>query len=128
VSSLLKSSPVKHSPYENRILFAGDSSRLYWKLQYLPGVDLMRCTVLCSDSKAYHYIYLAAGKEFDQLPAALQEQFPHPQEIMQLDLDQRKRLAHADIATVRKRLKEQGYYLQLPPELPVEEEIARRMP
>jgi uncharacterized protein YcgL (UPF0745 family) len=88
----------------------------------------MRCTVLCSDEKPWHYIYLAEGKEFDQLPAALQEQFPHPQEIMRLDLDQRKRLAHADIATVRKRLKELGYYVQLPPELPLEEEIARYLP
>ena len=88
----------------------------------------MHCTVLCSDEKPYHYIYLAAGRVFDQLPAALQEQFPHPREIMQLDLDQRNRLAHADIEVVRKRLEEQGYFLQLPPELPVEEEIARRMP
>jgi len=88
----------------------------------------MRCTILCSDKKLWHYIYLAEGKEFDQLPAALQAQFPHPREIMQLDLDQRKCLAHADIAIVRKRLEEHGYFLQLPPELPVEEEIARRMP
>ena len=88
----------------------------------------MRCKVLCSDKKPWHYIYLAEGTEFDQLPAALQERFPNPREIMQLDLEQRKRLAHADIAMVRKRLEEQGYYVQLPPELPVEEEIARRMP
>ncbi len=87
----------------------------------------MRCKVLCSDKKPWHYIYLAEGKEFDQLPAALQQQLPNPREIMQLDLEQRKRLAHADIAVVRKRLEEQGYYVQLPPELPVEEEIARRM-
>lgn len=88
----------------------------------------MRCTVLCSDKKPWHYIYLAEGRKFDQLPAALQEQFPDPREIMRLDLERRKRLAHADIATVRKRLEQQGYYVQLPPELPVEEEIARRMP
>ena len=88
----------------------------------------MRCKVLCSAKKPWHYIYLAEGKEFDQLPAALQQQLPSPREIMQLDLEQRKRLAHADIALVRKRLEEQGYYVQLPPELPVEEEIARRMP
>jgi hypothetical protein len=88
----------------------------------------MRCTVLCSDSKAYHYIYLAAGKEFDQLPAALQQQFPNPREIMQLDLQQVNRLAHADLATVQKRLREPGYYLQLPPKLSIEEEIAARMP
>ena len=88
----------------------------------------MRCKILCSDKKPWHYIYLAEGTEFDQLPAALQERFPNPREIMQLDLEQRKRLAHADIAMVRKRLEAQGYYVQLPPELPVEEEIARRMP
>jgi len=88
----------------------------------------MRCKVLCSDKKPCHYIYLAEAQEFDELPAALQQQFPNPREIMQLDLRQHKRLAHADIATVRKRLEQQGYYVQLPPELPVEEEIARRMP
>ena len=88
----------------------------------------MRCKILCSDKKPWHYIYLAEGTEFDQLPAALQQQFPDPREIMQLDLERRKRLAHADIAVVRKRLEAQGYYVQLPPELPVEEEISRRMP
>jgi len=88
----------------------------------------MRCSVLSSDKKPYHYIYLAEGREFGQIPASLQEQFPDPQEVMQLDLGRRKRLAHADIAMVRTRLEEQGYFVQLPPELSVEEEIARRMP
>lgn len=87
----------------------------------------MRCTIFCSDKKPYHYIYLANGKDFNDLPAALQQQFPDRREVMQLDLEAVSHLAHADISIVRKRLDEQGYYLQLPPKLAVEEEIAARM-
>jgi uncharacterized protein YcgL (UPF0745 family) len=45
---------------------------------------------------------------------------------MQLRLDTRRRLARVDVRQVLKQVGDNGYYLQLPPELPVEEEIARR--
>ncbi|OAT61010.1 YcgL family protein [Obesumbacterium proteus ATCC 12841] len=34
---------------------------------------------------------------------------------MMIDLDSKKKLASADIEKVKNALKEQGYYLQLPP-------------
>ena len=37
-----------------------------------------------------------------------------------------RRLARVDVRAVLERLREPGYFLQLAPELPVEEEISRR--
>jgi uncharacterized protein YcgL (UPF0745 family) len=87
----------------------------------------MRCSIFRSDTKHFHYIYVAEGKDFSELPAALRQQFGPSEPVMELDLDQVKRLAHADKEQVLKRLQEQGYYLQLPPETDIENEIVRRM-
>ncbi|HLF30814.1 MAG TPA: YcgL domain-containing protein [Xanthomonadales bacterium] len=88
----------------------------------------MRCSVFRSDKKAYRYIYLAEGKDFSELPAALRQQFGHPEQVMELDLAQVRRLAHADPEQVRRQLRQRGYYLQLPAEIGIEAEISRRMP
>ena len=85
----------------------------------------MICTILRSDLKPLTYLYLAPDQLFDDLPAPLRQQFGVPEQVMELDLAQREKLAHADIAQVREALRVNGYYLQLPPEVPVEEEIAR---
>lgn len=46
------------------------------------------------------------------------ESFGVPQFAMMLSLDERKKLASADIEKVKQALKDEGYYLQFPP--PVE--------
>jgi uncharacterized protein YcgL (UPF0745 family) len=84
------------------------------------------CTIFRSDKKAETYLYLADELDFTDLPAALQESFGVPALVMKLELSGKKRLARVDVEKVMKSLSEQGYYLQLPPKLPVEEEIARR--
>ena len=88
----------------------------------------MRCSVFRSGKKDFHYIYLAEGKDFSELPAALRQQFGHPEPVMELDLEQVRRFAHADLQQVRRQLRQRGYYLQLPPEIGIEAEISRRMP
>jgi uncharacterized protein len=87
----------------------------------------MRCSVFRSGKKDFHYIYLAEGKDFSELPAALRLQFGHPEPVMDLDLEQVSRLAHADLEQVRRQLLQRGYYLQLPPEIGIDDEIARRI-
>ncbi|HET6564591.1 MAG TPA: YcgL domain-containing protein [Xanthomonadales bacterium] len=75
----------------------------------------MKCKIYRSTTQAYTYLYLEHGKELEDLPGFLLEKFGLPELIMQLDLDQRKKLAQADIETVKTQLLAKGYYLQLPP-------------
>jgi hypothetical protein len=85
------------------------------------------CKIYRSGKKAETYLYLAEGLAFDDLPAELRAAFGDPAFVMQLRLDEGRRLARVDVRLVLERLREPGYFLQLPPELPVEEEIARRL-
>ena len=85
----------------------------------------MNCTIYRSNSQAYTYLYLAEGKELEDLPEFLLEKFGPPELVMELDLSQRKRLAQADLATVKSQLLSKGFFLQLPPEKSIEELLHR---
>jgi len=87
---------------------------------------MTRCLVYRSGKKAETYLYLAVGTGFDDLPEPLRAAFGEPVFVMPLELTPARRLAHADAVQVIAALEAQGYYVQLPPELPVEEEISRR--
>lgn len=81
----------------------------------------MNCTIYRSSSQAYTYLYLAEGKELEDLPDFLLEKFGPTELCMELDLGQRQKLAQADLETVKNQLLNKGYYLQLPPERSVED-------
>jgi uncharacterized protein YcgL (UPF0745 family) len=87
----------------------------------------MLCSVLRSETKEYHYVYLAEEIEFDDLPESLQQLFGQAEQFMQLDLDVTKGLANADIDQVRKELTDKGFYLQMPPDISVEALIAKQI-
>lgn len=87
----------------------------------------MLCKVLRSSKKDYTYLYLPLAGKFEDLPESLRAGFGEPTPVMQLNLDKVPRLAHADLDTVRNCLERDGYYLQLPPEEPVEREIERKL-
>jgi uncharacterized protein YcgL (UPF0745 family) len=84
------------------------------------------CTVYRSDRKTETYLYLAQGRTFEDLPQQLREAFGEPAFVMRLELDADRRLARVDARRVLQHLEADGFYLQLPPEIPVEEEITRR--
>ena len=84
------------------------------------------CRIFRSGQKAETYLYLSEGLAYDDLPAELRAAFGEPAFVMALRLDEERRLARVDVRTVLERLREPGYFLQLPLELPVEEEISRR--
>lgn len=87
----------------------------------------MLCQVLRSETKEYHYVYLAEGTEFDDLPEPLRQLLGQAEQFMQLDLSTTKGLANADIEQVRQDLSDKGFYLQMPPDISVEELIAKRI-
>jgi len=84
------------------------------------------CKVYRSEKKAETYLYLADELEFEDLPEELQERFGTPFLVMPLILTKKRKLARVDVEKVIRNLAEHGFYLQLPPKLPVEEEISRR--
>jgi uncharacterized protein YcgL (UPF0745 family) len=87
---------------------------------------MARCTVYRSSRKAETYLYLAEGRELEDLPEGLRAVLGEPVRVMELELDDTRRLARADVRDVQQALAGQGYFLQMPPERSVEEEISRR--
>jgi hypothetical protein len=66
------------------------------------------------------YLYLREEDAFNLLPDGLMERFGRATLIMELELHGDRQLARADVAEVRSSLKQQGFYLQMPPNIEVE--------
>ena len=84
------------------------------------------CKIYRSGRKAETYLYLRHDLDFSDLPGELQASFGEPAFVMQLALTPARKLSRVDTARVIQALEDPGFFLQLPPELPVEEEISRR--
>ena len=85
------------------------------------------CLIYRSGKKEETYLYLPVGKSFSDLPEELQQTFGEPFLVMKLDVHADARLARVTPARVLEALDKDGYFLQLPPKLPVEEEITRKV-
>lgn len=78
------------------------------------------------------YLYMADQLTWDKLPEALQQAFPQSHLVVSFEMSADKKLARADGARVYAALKEQGFYVQMPPSDPVaaqaleEEWVAKR--
>lgn len=77
----------------------------------------MNCSVLRSSQKDFTYIYLLDGHDYDDLPASLTKVFGEPAFVMNLELDEDRKLAYEDVKEVMKNLQEQGYHLQMSPQI-----------
>ena len=75
------------------------------------------CQVYKSSRQPDTYIYLPDGAVFDSLPEPLRHRFGNPEKVMDLTLDKRVQLAQADALLVMQKIREQGFFLQLPPNI-----------
>jgi len=75
------------------------------------------CWVYRSPRKQEMYIYLAQEDGFDTLPAALLERFGEPILVIELELSPDRKLAREDVGKVMANLRDQGFHLQMPPQL-----------
>ena len=82
----------------------------------------MMCSIYKSAKKPDTYLYVPYDTKFEDLPEGLVQVWGTPELVMNLDLNSRKSLALCDIEEVKTKLKEEGYFLQMPPS---EEEIAQ---
>lgn len=75
----------------------------------------MLCTIYKSSKKVETYLFVKQRDDFSTVPAALMSMFGTPTLVTVMNLANKEKLALADIDKVKENLKEQGYYLQLPP-------------
>ena len=75
------------------------------------------CWVYRSTRKQEMYLYLAEEDAFDKVPDALLERFGEPILVIELELSPKRKLAREDVNTVMTNLREQGFHLQMPPNL-----------
>ena len=87
---------------------------------------MIDCRIFRSDRKSETYLFLATDCLFEDLPETLRTAFGEPVFVMGLTLTADSKLARKNAGSVLESLQEQGYFLQLPPKLPLEEEISLR--
>ncbi|MBU2895470.1 YcgL domain-containing protein [Vibrio hepatarius] len=74
----------------------------------------MLCAIYKSSKKEGAYLYLPKKGDFSQVPDTLMQMFGKPSIVMMVNLDGRE-LSQVDIDKVTQSLKEDGFFLQLPP-------------
>jgi uncharacterized protein YcgL (UPF0745 family) len=75
----------------------------------------MLCQVYRSSRRQEMFLYVDKAEGLERVPGALLQQFGEPEAVMILHFDGKRRLARADAGEVVKEIREQGFYLQMPP-------------
>lgn len=75
----------------------------------------MQCFVYASLRKTDSYLWLARRDDFDILSESLQLLLGELRFVMEVQLDEHRKLPVEDTAQVLRNLHEQGWHLQLPP-------------
>ena len=73
------------------------------------------CQVYRSPKRQEMYLYVDKQRGLADVPDALLASFGEPEEVLVLKLSPERKLARADAAEVLTSIREQGYYLQMPP-------------
>lgn len=79
----------------------------------------MHCVIYKGSRKPESFLYIERPDDFTRVPEALLRMFGELELLMELDLASRTRLANADLEEVKRLLVEQGFYLQMPPDITV---------
>ncbi len=75
----------------------------------------MICSIYRSGQKDEMYLYVSKQTGLAKVPATLSTLFGKPQHVMDMLLTDKKNLARAKACDVLAAIKEQGFYLQMPP-------------
>jgi uncharacterized protein YcgL (UPF0745 family) len=75
----------------------------------------MLCVIYKSSKKEQTYLFVEKRDNFSKVPEALMIMFGTPILVTLINLATKDKLAMADLDSVKEKLTEQGYYLQLPP-------------
>lgn len=75
----------------------------------------MKTWVYKGSRKADTYLYIEHENDFSGVPQIILELMGSLELVLDIDLAKRDRLAIADIYEVRNKLREEGFYIQMPP-------------
>lgn len=75
----------------------------------------MICQVYRSPKRDEMYLYLPADADPTELPEALLQQFGRPEPALRVQITPDRKLARADAGQVLAAIREQGFFLQMPP-------------
>ncbi len=76
----------------------------------------MQCFIYKSLKKDYLYLYIVNKDDFSKVPEALLGSFGKMEFVMDLELSPDRKLAREDAGKIIDNLKEQGFFVQLPPQ------------
>ncbi len=76
----------------------------------------MKCVIYKGDRKQDTYLYIEREGDFARVPETLLKLLGDLEWVMALELTPERSLVQADPEQVRRQLKEQGFYLQMPPQ------------
>jgi len=76
----------------------------------------MQCFIYKSLKKDFLYLYVAKKDDFSKVPDALISHLGKMEFVIDLELSPERKLAMEDAGKVIKSLKEQGFFVQLPPQ------------
>jgi hypothetical protein len=65
--------------------------------------------------RAETYLYVAEENNFKDVPAELLQAMGKLELVMELDIDEQRKLARVEAKTVIKSVQKMGYFLQMPP-------------
>ena len=83
--------------------------------------DRLFVSVLKSPRKEGMYLFVERGQDTDELPADMMGYFGKPEPVLDLVLTPDRRLARVSAPDVMAAIREQGFYIQMPPS---EEELS----
>ena len=75
------------------------------------------CSIYKSPKREEMYLYVECKSELEKLPQSLLSVFGEPRFVMTLTLSSDLKLARVDRTLVEHSIREQGYYLQMPPSI-----------
>ncbi len=84
------------------------------------------CTIYRSSKKEGMYLYVDKAEDLSKVPEALLQKFGKPEQAMTLVLHPERKLARVDVEKVLEELEENGFFLQMPPQISDSDMVAIR--
>jgi len=75
----------------------------------------VQCFIYKSNKKDELYLYLDKQDDFSSLPEAILKSIGQPEYVMQLEITPERKLARESATNVIKGIKENGFFIQMPP-------------
>lgn len=75
---------------------------------------LMQCFIYKSRKKDFLYLYIDKKDDFSKVPEELFKRLGRMDFVMELELSPERKLAREDAGNIIERIKERGFFVQLP--------------